>query len=89
MKRAADGTETKIVMTSRALNHAAQATTTEAKTLAELGVPGPLAREMERVFALMGKTRGDQVVGYTFTTPDGQQHALRTSQAPERLDRAA
>jgi len=52
------------------------------RTLSELGVPGPLASEMELWFGLLGATRGDQVVGYTFRTPDGVIHPLRL--APER-----
>jgi hypothetical protein len=51
------------------------------RTLAELGVPGGLASEMELWFGLLGATRGDEVVGYTFRTPDGATHALRLSPA--------
>ncbi len=56
----------------------------EPSTLAELGVPGPLASELEATFRMMGVTRGDRVVGYTFTAPDGTRHALRLATAPER-----
>jgi len=54
------------------------------KTLAELGVPGPLARELETTLRLMGLTRGDRVIGYTFTAPDGSRHALRLATVPGR-----
>ncbi len=56
----------------------------EPRTLEELGVPGPLAREMETTFRVMGLTRGDRVVGYTFTAPDGTRHALRLATVPGR-----
>ena len=49
------------------------------RTLAELGVPGSLASEMELWFGLLGATRGDEVVGYSFRTPDGVTHPLRLS----------
>ncbi len=49
----------------------------EPRTLEELGVPGALASELEANLRLMGVTRGDRVVGYTFTTPEGTRHALR------------
>ncbi len=52
------------------------------KTLAELGVPGPLASELEATFRVMGLTRGDRVVGYTFTAPDGSRHTLRLATVP-------
>jgi hypothetical protein len=63
-------------------------------TLTELGVPSSLAREMELWFELFGATRGDEVVGYTFRTPDGVTHPLRRSPAhalpsSEGADRAA
>ena len=53
------------------------AKTAEAKTLRELGIDGALAAEFELVWRLMGAVDGDRVVGYTFTAPDGQRHALR------------
>ena len=56
----------------------------EPRTLEELGVPGPLAREMEATFQVMGLTRGDRVVGYTFTAKDGTRHALRLATVPGR-----
>jgi len=63
------------------------------RTLAELGVPGSLASEMELWFDLLGATRGDQVMGYTFRTLDGVTHPLRLSQKAtpeaEGADRAA
>ncbi len=69
-------------------------TADQRSTLAELGVPGSLAREMELWFELFGATRGDEVVGYTFRTPDGVSHPLRRSPAhslpsSEDADRAA
>ncbi len=54
----------------------------EPRTLEELGLPGSLAREIEASFRLMGLTRGDRVVGYTFTPRDGASHALRLATAP-------
>ncbi len=56
----------------------------EPRTLEELGVPGPLAREMETTFRVMGLTRDDRVIGYTFTAPDGTRHALRLATVPGR-----
>ena len=52
----------------------------EPRTLEELGVPGSLARELESTPRLMGLTRGDRVVGFTFATPDGSRHALRLAE---------
>ena len=64
--------------------------TSEPKTLRELGVDGSLAWEMEMVFQLLGVTRGDLVQGYTFRTPDGARHSLRSERSEgEKLDRAA
>src|SRR4051812_21264303 len=59
------------------------------QTLASLGVPDGLAREIEFHLELMGNTRGDSIVGYTFKTPDGQEHALRTARTTSdtRVDR--
>ena len=48
-----------------------------AMSLKELGVPGPLAREMEAIFKVRGQTSGGRVVGYRFVTPDGASHPLR------------
>jgi len=66
------------------------ARTAGAKTLRELGIDGGLAAEFELVWRLMGAVNGDRVVGYTFTTPDGQRHALRVEkrEGPE-IARAA
>ncbi len=75
-----DGTRTKTANTARS-----------ASTLADLGVPGNLASEMELVLGLMGRTKGSDVVGYTFVTPDGASHALRLSKAgtSEKATKAA
>jgi hypothetical protein len=75
-----DSTRTKTANTARS-----------ASTLAELGVPGNLASEMELIFGLMGSTKGSEVVGYTFVTPDGASHALRLSkaEAAEKATKAA
>jgi len=56
----------------------------EPRTLEELGVPGPLARELETTLELMGHTRGDRVVGYAFVTADGARHPLRLATVPGR-----
>jgi len=56
-------------------------TTREARTLRELGVPGPLAAEMELVFGFMGLVDGDRIVGVSFRTPEGATFALRTRAA--------
>jgi hypothetical protein len=66
-------------------------TARSASTLAELGVPGNLASEMELLLGLMGSTKGSEVVGYTFVTPDGASHALRLSKAElsEKATKAA
>jgi hypothetical protein len=55
-------------------------TTREARTLAELGVPAPLARELEATLRAMGMTKGEKVTGFTFRTPDGAAHALKTAE---------
>jgi hypothetical protein len=67
-----------IIQTKRA---EANETRGEPKTLRELGIDGALAAEFELVFRLMGAVDGDRVVGYTFSTPDGQRHALRVEQS--------
>ena len=60
----------------------AKAYTTEAaapepETLKELGVPGPLASELEAVLHVAGKSGEDgRIVGYRFVTPDGVSHEL-------------
>ncbi|HTT71294.1 MAG TPA: hypothetical protein VMG32_08735 [Anaeromyxobacteraceae bacterium] len=53
------------------------------KTLTELGVNGSLAAEFEAVLRAMGKTQGDRILGFTFTTNDGVRHFLRTGSNPE------
>ena len=52
------------------------------KTLAELGVSGALAAEFEAMFRTTGRTQGDRVIGFTFTTTDGAQHLLRLGSKP-------
>jgi len=52
------------------------------RTLRELGIDGALAREMEHALWLHGHTKGDQVVGYSFRTPDGISYALKLSSVP-------
>ena len=60
------------------------------KTLRELGVPGSLAREMELMFELLGHTKGDRITGFSFRTPDGVRHELRSESADVRAaDKAA
>ncbi|HET6438614.1 MAG TPA: hypothetical protein VFG59_11165 [Anaeromyxobacter sp.] len=60
------------------------------RTLNELGVPEPLASDIEFTLRMMGMVVGDRVVGYSFRTPDGRPHALRVA-PPEKdvRDRAA
>jgi hypothetical protein len=65
--------------------------TQQARTLEELGVPRGLAAELEATLRAMGAVDGDRVVGFSFRTPDGVAHALRT-RAPQggaKADRAA
>lgn len=73
--------------TSRAKAVVSANTTRASRTLAELGVPNPLASEMELYLGLMGNTDGGKVVGYSFVTPDGASHALRLCEA-EKVARA-
>ncbi len=54
-------------------------TAREPRTLAELGVPGTLARDLEAAFRLFGLTKGDRVTGVTFRAADGTKYALRTA----------
>ncbi len=54
----------------------------EPRTLEELGVDAALARELEATMRVMGVTRGDRVIGYTFATPDGTRYALRLATGP-------
>ncbi len=56
----------------------------EPRTLEELGIDGALARDLEATLRVMGATRGDRVVGYTFAKPDGTRYALRLATAPGR-----
>jgi hypothetical protein len=57
-------------------------TAREPRTLAELGVPGPVARELEASLRAMGLTRGDRVTGFTFRAADGTRYELRTESVP-------
>jgi hypothetical protein len=70
---------------------AAANTTREARTLEDLGVPAPLAAELELSLRALGMTKGDRVTRFTFRTTDGASYALKTT--PERTraagDRAA
>jgi hypothetical protein len=52
------------------------------RTLRELGLPGELARDIEAAFRMVGATRGDQVVGFRFVTPDGRSYGLRQESQP-------
>jgi hypothetical protein len=52
------------------------------KTLAELGVPGPIATELEAALGALGLVKEGRVVGYTFLTPDGRRHAIAVDAAP-------
>ncbi len=59
------------------------------KTLRELGVPGPLAGEMELVLRMMGHVKGDRITGFSFRTPDGVKHELRAEKPQQELDAAS
>jgi len=59
------------------------------RTLNELGVPEPLASDIEFTLRMMGAVVGDRVAGYTFRTPDGRSHALRVRPEKAARDRAA
>jgi len=63
---------------------AAANSTQSTRTLEELGIPRPFAAELEATFRAMGAVEGDQVVGFTFRTPDGVLHSLRASGAAAR-----
>ncbi len=54
----------------------------EPGTLEELGVPGPLARELELTLRAMGMAGDGRVTGWTFTRPDGARYALRLASEP-------
>jgi len=56
---------------------AAANSTQSTRTLEELGIPRPFAAELEATFRAMGAVEGDQVVGFTFRTPEGVLYALR------------
>jgi hypothetical protein len=47
------------------------------RTLRELGLPGELASRLEVAFSLIGATRGDRIVGFSFVDTQGKRHALR------------
>jgi hypothetical protein len=67
-------------------------TTDTPRTLEELGVPRPLASDIEATLRVMGMVDGDRIVGFTFRTPDGATHALRAGRAvgaTDQTDRAA
>jgi len=66
-------------------------TTREARTLEELGVPAPLAAELEVSLRALGMTKGERVTAFTFRTTDGASYALKTAPArtPAAGDRAA
>lgn len=67
--------------TARAAALAPVNTTRDRRTLEELGVPGPLARELEASLEALGMTKGERITGFTFRTPDGASHALRATPA--------
>lgn len=56
-------------------------TTRAPRTLEELGVPAPLAHELEAALGALGLTRGDRITGFTFRTADGTSYALRATPA--------
>ena len=66
-------------------------TTREARTLEELGVPAPLAAELELSLRALGMTKGERVTAFTFRTTDGASYALKTTPARTAAagDRAA
>ncbi len=61
----------------------------EPATLRELGVPGPLAAEMELVMGLMNQGGTGRYLGYTFCTPDGVLHRLRRERDERSEEKAA
>lgn len=63
---------------------AAANSTQSTRTLEELGIPRPFATELEATFRAMGAVEGDQVVGFTFRTPDGVSYSLRAASAAAR-----
>jgi hypothetical protein len=54
-------------------------TAREPRTLAELGVPGTLARDLETALKLAGLTKRDGVTKVTFRTADGTRYAVKTT----------
>jgi hypothetical protein len=50
-------------------------------TLAELGVPADLARELETAFRVLGRTADGQVVGFRFRSLDGANQPIRIEEA--------
>jgi hypothetical protein len=67
---------------------------TSPRSLADLGVNRTLAAEFDVMFRAMGKTEGEQIVGFTFTTKDGVRHPLKLGSAgptgkTESLEHAA
>lgn len=60
---------------------AAANSTQSTRTLEELGIPRPFAAELEATFRAMGALEGDQVVGFTFRTPEGVAYGLRAGGA--------
>jgi len=67
--------------TRPALVAAAAPTLREPATLTELGVPEELAQKFEATFRIMGATRGGQVIGFRFRTPDGATRPIRLDEA--------
>lgn len=58
-------------------------------TLEELGVPKPLAREMETALRALGGVPGGSQRWRVFVTPDGAKHPLRMAEPAEERRRAA
>ena len=51
-----------------------------ARTLAELGVPELLARELEGALCALGEVEDGRVRGRRFSTPDGTWHEVRVGE---------
>jgi hypothetical protein len=58
-------------------------------TLRELGLPGALATDIEAALRQLGATEDGRIIGFTFVTPDGKRHALRTETYERARDEAA
>jgi hypothetical protein len=71
-----------------AVEAAAANSTQSPRTLEELGIPRPYAAELEATFRAMGAVEDEQVVGFTFRTPDGVLHSLRASGGAAAAGRA-